>query len=55
MGELKVLGNLGTAAGKQRMRFERLLESGYRYTIVVVAVSAEGIAGARSNTVTFDH
>ena len=50
LGRLKVLGDLEIAAGSQTMRYRTPVEPGYRYRVVVVAISDEGTAGPESNT-----
>jgi hypothetical protein len=49
VGRLKVLGNLEIAAGSQTMRFRMPVEPGYRYTVVVIAISDQETAGPESN------
>jgi hypothetical protein len=50
VGRLKVLGNLETAAGTQKMSYRGQVAPGYRYAVEVVAISDEGTAGPGSNT-----
>jgi len=51
IGEVEVPGNIKDAG----MRFEHTIDSGYRYTVTVIAVSADGTVGPMSNAVAFEH
>lgn len=55
IGNLKVLGQLDKAAGKQAMRFRYPLDIGYRYTITVRSVAEDGSVGAESKSLKVDH
>lgn len=55
IGNLKVLGRLEKAAGRQIMHYRYPLDTGYRYTITVISVADDGSLGAESNTLKIDH
>ena len=55
VGQLKVLGNLKVAAGSQSMRYRYPVEPGYRYSVVVVAITDDGTAGTESNTLKIEY
>lgn len=50
-GQMKVLGNLESAAGSQPMQYRYPVEPGHRYTVVVISIADGGrAAGPESNT-----